>query len=243
MKLSTAGGWADLARQSTLGVGDEAKYRAEADEILGRCMQFGSTLLAQYRWEDAKTFYQLALKIDPALDEAMEGYEKACDNAILNSGEDDANVVVYTVVRAAEIGEDGKTRFYRVEVFDKRKVSATHAINEPVCIVKRRYSHFDKLRKRVRESPSHPPTHPPTRICVSPQSPREPKPARAQLTAPSWCCGGPARQGVRQVSCQHRVPQEDDVPEGHLHRQEKQRRGGGKASSLQHMAQRVPADA
>jgi hypothetical protein len=164
MKLSTAGGWADLARQSTLGVGDEAKYRAEADEILGRCMQFGSTLLAQYRWEDAKTFYQLALKIDPALDEAMEGYEKACDNAILNSGEDDANVVVYTVVRAAEIGEDGKTRFYRVEVFDKRKVSATHAINEPVCIVKRRYSHFDKLRKRVRESPSHPPTHPNLRL-------------------------------------------------------------------------------
>ena len=149
MKLSTAGGWADLARQSTLGVGDEAKYRAEADEILGRCMKFGGTLLAQFRWADAKLFYQLALKIDPTLDEAMRGNEKACDNAILNNGEDEASVVVYTRVHEAEVADDGKNRFYTVEVFDKRKVSATHAINEPVSIVKRRYSHFDKLRKRV----------------------------------------------------------------------------------------------
>lgn len=156
MKLSQAGGWADLQRQSTLGIGDEAKYRAEADEILSRCMQFGSTLLAQFRWEDAKLFYQLALKIDPALDEAMEGYEKACDNAILNKGEEDANVVVYTIVHEAQVADDGKTRFYRVEVFDKRKVSATHAINEPVSIVKRRYSHFDKLRKRVSPAPAPP---------------------------------------------------------------------------------------
>lgn len=51
VKLSAAGGWADLQRQSTLGIGEEAKFRAEADEILGRCMQFGSTLLAQFRWE------------------------------------------------------------------------------------------------------------------------------------------------------------------------------------------------
>ena len=155
MKLSQAGGWADLQRQSTLGIGDEAKFRAEADEILGRCMLFGSSLLAQFRWEDAKLFYQLALKIDPTLDGAMEGYEKACDNAILNNGEEDASVVVYTIVHEAQVADDGKTRFYRVEVFDKRKVSATHAINEPVSIVKRRYSHFDKLRKRV--SPLSPP--------------------------------------------------------------------------------------
>ena len=149
MKLSQAGGWTDLQRQSTLGIGEEAKFRAEADEILGRCMKFGGTLLAQFRWEDAKLFYQLALKIDPTLDEAMRGNEKACDNAILNNGEDEASVVVYTRVHEAEVADDGKNRFYTVEVFDKRKVSATHAINEPVSIVKRRYSHFDKLRKRV----------------------------------------------------------------------------------------------
>lgn len=88
-------------------------------------------------------------------------YEKASDNAILNSGENDANVVVYTIVREAQVADDGKNRFYSVEVFDKRKVSATHAINEPVCIVKRRYSHFDKLRKQVStasllSAPAHP---------------------------------------------------------------------------------------
>ena len=149
MKLSQAGGWTDLQRQSTLGIGEEAKFRAEADEILGRCMKFGGTLLAQFRWADAKLFYQLALKIDPTLDEAMRGNEKACDNAILNNGEDEASVVVYTRVHEAEVADDGKNRFYTVEVFDKRKVSATHAINEPVSVVKRRYSHFDKLRKRV----------------------------------------------------------------------------------------------
>ena len=103
MKLSTAGGWADLGRQTALGMGDEALYRTEADDILRRCMLFGSTLLAQYRWEDAKTFYKLALKIDPSLDEAMEGYEKASDNAILTSGEDDASVVVHVRVHAAEV--------------------------------------------------------------------------------------------------------------------------------------------
>eukprot|EP01043_Picozoa_sp_COSAG02_P021827 COSAG02_NODE_1118_length_14469_cov_8.856228_14_plen_221_part_00 len=183
MKLSQAGGWTDLQRQSTLGIGDEATFRAEADEILGRCMLFGSTLLAQFRWGDAKLFYQLALKIDPTHDGAMEGYEKACDNAILNNGEEDASVVVYTIVHEAQVADDGKSRFYRVEVFDKRKVSATHAINEPVSIVKRRYSHFDKLRKRVSPLPPSPrasrhrPCPPvfsqvPFGVAVGPSSPR-----------------------------------------------------------------------
>ena len=116
VKLGAAGGWTDLSRQTALGVNqEEATYRAEADDIISRCLAFGAALTARYRWEDAKTFYKLALKVDPTLDEAMAGYEKACDNTLLTSGEDDSSVVLYTKVHDPELGPDGKTRFYRVQ--------------------------------------------------------------------------------------------------------------------------------
>lgn len=45
-------------------------------------------------------------------------------------------------------------------MYDKSKASATHASNEPVAVVQRRYSHFRKLRKRVSTTPRAPLFHP-----------------------------------------------------------------------------------
>ena len=41
VQLGAAGGWTDLSRQTTLGVNqEEATYRAEADDIISRCLGY-----------------------------------------------------------------------------------------------------------------------------------------------------------------------------------------------------------